>query len=83
MLSQSFEVLMTKITNTPARFLLYKPSPQTLAESSGAELPADSQQEQLAKFDQQMRSLPISSLLLDRLEMEFNESYKQANSSPE
>jgi len=30
-----------------------------------------------------MRKLPISSLLLDRLEMEFNESYKQANASAE
>jgi len=31
MLTQSFEVLMTKITNTPARFLLYKPTPQTIS----------------------------------------------------
>jgi len=49
---------MTKITNTPARFLLYKPSAETAAQMSETqELPAlqsqpsSDEEEQLQKFD--------------------------------
>jgi len=77
LLSMNFEVMLTQIVQMPARFMITsRDGDQTEEERREIE-----GQLAIRKFNEQMQQMEVRSMLLERLEREFSESFKQASQS--
>lgn len=64
LLSMPFEVMLTQIVNMPIKFYVHQYEQE------------EEERESIVKFDKQMKTLKIPTMLLERLKREFDENYK-------